>query len=169
MMKAKNEVLLDIKGLTMDYVTHGGLFGRNKQTIRVLDGLDLQIFKGETLGIVGESGCGKSTLGNSIMRFIKPTAGEVIYHERDVLKADKKALRNLRRHMQMVFQNPHASLNPRMRIFEVVAEPLRTHLLHGAGFRYGRGFTLSTIESSQRAFYDHRAQALCDQSLRRGG
>lgn len=126
-MKANNELLLDIKGLTMEYVTYSGLFGRHKQRIRVLHGLDLQIFKGETLGIVGESGCGKSTLGHSIMRFIKPTAGEVIYAGSDILKRNKKELRTLRRQMQMVFQNPHASLNPRMRIFDVVAEPLRTH------------------------------------------
>lgn len=126
-MRANNEILLDIKGLTMEYMTYGGLFGRHKQTIRVLDGVDLQLFKGETLGLVGESGCGKSTLGNCIMRFIKPTAGEVIYAGSDILKRDKKELRALRRDMQMVFQNPHASLNPRMRIFDVVAEPLHTH------------------------------------------
>jgi ABC-type oligopeptide transport system ATPase subunit len=122
-----NTPLIDINGLTVEYVSHSGLLGRNKQAVRVLNDLDLQILPHETLGIVGESGCGKSTLGYAIIRLIAPTAGEVIYRDMDVLKLDKKGRRQLRRHMQLVFQNPHASLNPRMTIVDLVAEPLRTH------------------------------------------
>ena len=126
-MTAKSDPIVDIKGLTVDYMMYGGFFSRKKQTLRVLNNIDLQIFAGETRGIVGESGCGKTTLANSITRLVRPTSGEVIYQGIDILKLAKSELRSVRRNIQLVFQDPFSSLDPRMNIFESVAEPLRTH------------------------------------------
>jgi oligopeptide/dipeptide ABC transporter ATP-binding protein len=126
-MTAMSTPIIDIKGLNVDYVVHGGLFSRKRQTIRVINGIDLQIFAGEILGIVGESGCGKSTLAYGITRLVEPTSGEVIFQGTDILKFKKSELRRIRRNIQLVFQDPFSSLNPRMKIFELVAEPLRTH------------------------------------------
>ncbi len=132
-MIATNNPLVDIKGLTVDYISHGGFFSRKKQIIRVLNNIDLQVFTGETLGVVGESGCGKSTLANSITRLIMPSSGEVFYRGTDLLKLKKHELRKIRRDIQLVFQNPFSSLDPRMKIFEIVAEPIRTHLEISSG------------------------------------
>lgn len=130
----KNQPLLTIQNLTKDYTSHRGLFGRGQQRTRVLDSLDLTIYEGETLGIVGESGCGKSTLANTLLRLIPATAGEVIYNGDDILASDAAQLRLLRREMQIVFQNPFSSLNPRMNVKALIAEPLVTHTgLRGAG------------------------------------
>ena len=127
-MIATHNPLVDIKGLTVDYISHGGFLSRKKQIIRVLNNIDLQVFSGETLGVVGESGCGKSTLANSITQLTMPSSGEVLYQGTDLLKLKKHELRKIRRDIQLVFQNPFSSLDPRMNIFEIVAEPLRTHL-----------------------------------------
>jgi len=121
------EILIDIKGLTMEYVSRSGLLGQKVRRVRVLEDINLQILKGETLGIVGESGCGKTTLANSLMRFVKPSRGQVLYHNNDLLAMEKGTLRKLRSEIQMVFQNPFSSLNPRMTVFSIVAEPLVTH------------------------------------------
>ena len=126
-MTAIGTPIVDIRGLTVDYIMHGGFFSRVKQAIRVINHIDLQIFAGETIGIVGESGCGKSTLAYGITRLVEPTDGEVIFQGTDILKFNKSDLRNLRQNIQLVFQDPFSSLNPRMNIFELVAEPLRTH------------------------------------------
>lgn len=121
-------VLVDIQNLTVDYVSANSLFRRNRRTLRVLENLNLQIYSGETLGIVGESGCGKTTLANSVARFIRPTTGQVLFEGQDILAMDKVALRQQRREIQMVFQNPFKSLNPRMDVLKLVSEPLVTHL-----------------------------------------
>ena len=126
-MTAMSTPIVDIKGLSIDYLMPGGLFSWKKHSIRVIDSLDLQIFSGETIGIVGESGCGKSTLAFGITRLVEPTGGEVIFQGTDILKFNKTDLRHLRQYIQLVFQDPFSSLNPRMNIFELVAEPLRTH------------------------------------------
>ena len=126
-MTAKGTTIVDIKGLTIEYYVPGGFFFRKKQAIRVINQIDLQIFAGETLGIVGESGCGKSTLAYGLARLVEPTDGEVIFRGTDIFKLNKSDLRNLRQNIQLVFQDPFSSLNPRMNIFELVAEPLRTH------------------------------------------
>jgi oligopeptide/dipeptide ABC transporter ATP-binding protein len=122
-----HEVLVDIKDLTVEYVWGGGFFGRSRRRIRVLDRFNLQVFRGETLGIVGESGCGKSTLANSLLRFVRPTGGQVLFEGQDLLTMDRARLRQQRRQMQIVFQNPFSSLNPRMTILDIVGEPLVTH------------------------------------------
>ena len=127
-MTSTSSPIIDIKGLTIEYHMHGGFFPQKKQSIRVINNLDLRIFTGETIGIVGESGCGKSTLAYGISRLIEPTGGEVIFKGTDILKFNKSELRGIRQHIQLVFQDPFSSLNPRMNIFELVAEPLRTHL-----------------------------------------
>ncbi|MEM7112790.1 MAG: oligopeptide/dipeptide ABC transporter ATP-binding protein [Chloroflexota bacterium] len=119
--------LISVKNLTKDYVSRSGLFNRNQIRVRVLDQLNLDIQEGETLGIVGESGCGKSTLANTLLRLIPATSGEVIYDGSNIMQASKTDLRKLRQHFQMVFQNPFTSLNPRMKVRDIVAEPLITH------------------------------------------
>jgi oligopeptide/dipeptide ABC transporter ATP-binding protein len=120
-------VLVDIRNLTVDYISRGGLLGRRMRRVRVLEDLNLQIHRGETLGVVGESGCGKTTLANSVLRFIRPTAGEVLYQGQNILELGGPEMRQLRREIQMVFQNPFSSLNPRMKVMSIVAEPLVTH------------------------------------------
>ena len=128
MNDAGHEALIEVRDLSVDYVTSRGFLGRPRRKIRVLDGFGLRIRKGETLGVVGESGCGKTTLAHSLARFIRPAGGEVRFEGRDVLSMDAAAMRTYRRHVQLVFQNPFSSLNPRMRVRSIVAEPLVTHL-----------------------------------------
>lgn len=130
-MSAQGEVLVDIRGLTMEYVSKGGFLGRAPRRIRVLEDLNLQIYRGETLGVVGESGCGKTTLANCVARFVRPSSGEIIFGGRDILSLDPASLRDVRSEMQMVFQNPFNSLNPRMNVMGLVDEPLRTHTTLG--------------------------------------
>ena len=137
-MTSTSSPIIDIKGLTIEYPMHGGGFSRKKQSIRVINNLDLRIFTGETIGIVGESGCGKSTLAYGISRLIEPTGGEIIFKGTDILKFNKSELRGIRQHIQLVFQDPFSSLNPRMNIFELVAEPLRTHLKIGSNEMEGQ-------------------------------
>ena len=104
--------------------------------MRALDGVDLDVFAGETLGLVGESGCGKSTLGRVILRLLPATAGSVIFEGTNVLECNPKRMKELRRQMQIVFQNPYASLDPRMTVFQIVSEPLTVHNVDsGRGLR----------------------------------
>ena len=120
------EIILDIKDLTVDYDTQG-LFRRFVQRVRVLENFNLQIHRGETLSVVGESGCGKTTLANSVARFKQPTSGQVYFEGRNILTMDRATFRQTRSEMQMVFQNPYNSLNPRMAVLDLVSEPLMTH------------------------------------------
>jgi oligopeptide transport system ATP-binding protein len=119
------DFLVDIAGLSVSYGRRGPFGGRRQ--LSVLDGLDLRIQPGETLSVVGESGCGKTTLANALLRLIPITAGRVSFAGVDLARADHVALRRARREMQVVFQNPFGSLNPRLRVIDLVAEPLRTH------------------------------------------
>jgi ABC-type glutathione transport system ATPase component len=119
--------LLSIRALVKVYQTGDGLFGKTTREVRAVNGVSLDIMQGETLGLVGESGCGKTTLGRMILRLIEPTSGGITFNGQDVLAASSAELRRLRRDMQIIFQDPFASLNPRMRIEEIVTEPLLIH------------------------------------------
>src|SRR5687768_6522032 len=124
------EILLNVEGLKMHFpITKGILVQRTVGAVQAVDGLDFFIKRGETLGLVGESGCGKSTTGRAILQLYKPTAGKVIFKGRDITKVSKDEMRGLRRQMQMIFQDPYASLNPRMTVGDIISEPMKVHKL----------------------------------------
>ena len=120
--------LLEARQLTKVFVRGSFLSGRS--TVRAVDDVSLSIDQGDTFGIVGESGSGKSTLARLVMRLVEPTSGTVRFDGRDLLALDTSALRGMRRHMQLVFQNPYTSLNPRMHVGDIISEPL---VIHGCG------------------------------------
>lgn len=122
------EVLMDIRGVKKWFPVKRGLFGRDKRFVKAVDDINLTIRKGDTLGLVGESGCGKSTLARSILRLIEPTEGEIIFQGQDLMKMSSSQLRSVRRDVQIIFQDPYASLNPRMKVRDILAEPF---LIHG--------------------------------------
>lgn len=126
-MNSENEIILEIKGLKKYFDITEGWFEKNRKYLHAVDGIDLTIKRGETFSIVGESGCGKSTLGNIIMNLIEPTEGKIIFDSVDLNTLSKEELRKRRIDMQMVFQDPFSSLNPRMRVADIISEPLRTH------------------------------------------
>ena len=119
--------LLRVEGLTKHFPLRGGFFGRARGAVRAVDGVSLILAQGETLGLVGESGSGKTTLGRLILRLIEPTAGSVHFAGDDVLALDRRGLRAKRREMQIIFQDPYASLNPRMQVGDIVGEALVIH------------------------------------------
>jgi oligopeptide transport system ATP-binding protein len=135
----RSEPLIAIRDLKVHFDLGGGsvfdrLIGSNqvRRIVKAVDGVTIDIFRGETLGLVGESGCGKSTLGRAVLRLTEPTSGQVLYGNRDLAHLSGRELRNERRHLQIIFQDPYASLNPRMTIGQIVGEPLET-------FRLARG------------------------------
>jgi oligopeptide transport system ATP-binding protein len=119
--------LLEVKGLKKHFPIRKGFFNRQVGAVRALDGVDLSIASGETLGLVGESGCGKSTLGRVLLRLLPATEGQVLFDQTNVLTCDNRTMKQLRRNLQIVFQNPYASLDPRMTVSQIVAEPLEVH------------------------------------------
>jgi oligopeptide/dipeptide ABC transporter ATP-binding protein len=123
---SQNNFLLKVLDLKK-YFYKEGLFSTDKKPIRAVDGISFSIRKGETLGLVGESGCGKTTAGKSILRLIEPTSGQIFYKDQDILHLDREAMRKLRPHMQFIFQDPYESLNPRMKVEEIVGEGLEVH------------------------------------------
>ena len=121
--------LLQVKNLKKYFPIRGGLFSREVARVHAVDDVSFTIQKGETLGLVGESGCGKSTTGRCILRLIEPTSGEVTFEDQNVTALDKRSLRHLRRDMQIIFQDPYASLNPRMTVGSIIGEAIVIHKL----------------------------------------
>lgn len=121
--------LLEVKNLTKHFPIRGGLFGQPIGAVRAVDGVSFSIEEGETLGLVGESGCGKSTTGLLVLRLLERSGGEVRFAGQDVGAMNKTELRQFRRHAQIIFQDPYASLNPRMSVGDIIAEPLMLHKL----------------------------------------
>src|SRR5690625_271487 len=124
----KGEMILDVQDLVKHFpLTQGIIFKRQVGHVKAVDGVDFQLHKGETLGIVGESGCGKSTLAKLLMRLEDPTSGSAYYHGKDIYGMRGKELRRMRRNIQIVFQDPYASLNPRMTVGDIIGEPFEIH------------------------------------------
>lgn len=126
----KNKVLLEVNDLHVHFPIKGGIFGRTVDHFKAVNGVSFKIRKGMTLGLVGESGCGKTTLGRAILRLIEPTKGQVVYDGVDVTKLNKDEMRQMRSRIQIIFQDPYSSLNPRMSIGDILMEPM---ILHGVG------------------------------------
>jgi peptide/nickel transport system ATP-binding protein/oligopeptide transport system ATP-binding protein len=125
---SRGEPILRVRGLEKHFpIKGGGLIKRTVGAVRAVDGVDLDLYPGEVLGLVGESGCGKSTTGRAILNLQPATAGSVVFEGRELVGLDRKQMRPLRRDIQLVFQDPYASLNPRMPVFDIVAEPLVIH------------------------------------------
>src|ERR687898_1415599 len=129
--------LLQVRDLVKHYKT-GGLFGRSAPVVRAVDGVSFEVARGETLALVGESGCGKSSVGRTILRLQEPTSGQALYEGTDIFSLDRTALRQLRRRMQIIFQDPYSSLNPRMSVGSAIAEGLEIHRLASRAEMPGR-------------------------------
>jgi peptide/nickel transport system ATP-binding protein len=125
-----SQPILQIKNLKKYFPVHKGLFNRSKQFMKAVDDVSFDVYPGETLGLVGESGCGKTTLGRTILRLIEPTSGEIIYKGKNILTLSAAEMRPLRKHIQIIFQDPYSSLNPRITVGEALMEPMRVHKLY---------------------------------------
>lgn len=141
----KDDTILEVKDLVKHFPMGGGFFGQNQQVVHAVNGINFKVRKGETLGIVGESGCGKSTAGRTIIRLYEPTSGQIIFEGQDVTKAEGNDLLNLRRQMQMIFQDPYASLNPRMTVGDIIGEGLDIHKLATGQVRTDRIYELLEV------------------------
>src|SRR5687767_11981461 len=123
-----SENILELRDVKTHFpISHGFIFKRHVGTVKAVDGVTLSVGRGEVLGLVGESGCGKSTLARTIMQLVPTTAGTVVLEGKNLTGSSDATVATARRHMQMVFQDPYASLNPRMTVFDTLAEPLRVH------------------------------------------
>ena len=125
-----NEPLVRVQDLKMYFAVDKKMFSRHKRTLKAVDGVSFGIERGRTFGLVGEAGCGKTTVGRTIVRLYTPTDGEIYYDGKDIAKLDNKQIAPYRRKMQMIFQDPYASLDPRMPVGDIIAEPIRAHKLY---------------------------------------
>jgi len=126
-VESSQQPILEVRNLVKHFQVGGGLFGGAAGIVKAVDGVSFSIQRGETLGLVGESGCGKTTTGRTILRLEQPTSGEVIFEGRDLATLSDAELRGIRRRMQVIFQDPYSSLNPRMTVGQIIAEPLSVH------------------------------------------
>jgi len=131
MVLESKEPLLKVENIRNWFPIRTGLFSRTKQYVKAVDDVSFQVYPGETLGLVGESGCGKTTLGRTILRLIEPTSGNITFKGTNINNLSASQMRAMRKHMQIIFQDPYSSLNPRMTIGEAIMEPMRVHKLHG--------------------------------------
>ena len=129
-MSENTGILLETKDLSKYFTAKKGLLNRNPSVVKAVDHVSLSVRKGETLGLVGESGCGKSTLGRTILRLIPATEGQVMYNGEDILTYDKKKMWEMRRKLQIIFQDPYSSLNPRMTVGDIIGEGIDIHKLY---------------------------------------
>ena len=145
--------LLEIRDLTKYYPVRAGVFRRSAQHVKAVDGVSLTIEKGETLGLVGESGCGKTTLGRCVVRLIEPTSGSIAFEGQELAGLPASALRDTRRKMQIIFQDPYASLDPRMRVGEIIGEGLAIHGIARGEARRSRVKELLTRVGLRAEYY----------------
>ena len=151
--------LVAIRGLKKHYPVRQGFFGRGSAVVKAVDGVDLTIVRGETLGLVGESGCGKSTLGRLLLRLEEPDAGSICVDGSDIFALSAAELQRLRRNIQIIFQDPYASLNPRKRVDSIVGEPLAIHGIASGRAREDRVVQLMEtvgLRPEQRFLYPHQ-------------
>ena len=149
---SKQKKLVSVVGLKMYFPIYSGVLRRHTGDVKAVDDVSFEIYEGETLGLVGESGCGKSTCGRAVLRLYEPTAGTIEIDGREIAKADQTALRKMRPIMQMVFQDPQASLNPRMTVADIIAEPLSEHTRKTGKERLDRIYELMDAVGLNRDF-----------------
>ena len=140
----KEESLIRVSGLSKEFDVGKGFLSKGKK-LKAVDQVSLEIRKGETLGLVGESGCGKSTLGRCILRLIEPTGGEVFYQNQNLLELDQESMRRMRRRLQIIFQDPYASLNPRMTVMEIIKAPLDVFRIGTPGERVQKVMEIARV------------------------
>jgi peptide/nickel transport system ATP-binding protein len=145
-MVVNREPIVTVRDLHVHFPLETNWLGRPTSWVRAVDGVSFNIYPGETLGLVGESGCGKTTLGRALLRLIEPTSGEVQFHNQHLLGMDRDTLRKFRRDMQIIFQDPYSSLNPRMTIGEAIMEPMRFHQI-GHNDRERKEMVLDLLET----------------------